>query len=73
MNITMSADAQEDGAWGTILNRLKGFTFEVTRTNEHYFVGRILEADELEVTFELERPTRELTIAIDSISEMEYV
>lgn len=81
MNISMSKDAEGDGAWGTVFNRLRGFTFEVTLKDQS-FVGRIVEADEIEVTFVDEpdsslfadnAPEKERTVFISDIDEMEYV
>lgn len=79
MQITMSADATGDGAWGTVLNKLQGMTFEVTKTNQQFFVGRVVEANEVEVTFEVERlgafgvALFQPTVRIEDIEEMEYL
>lgn len=41
ITLTISEDAAHDGdAWPTIMTRLKGFTFKVTRTNTSY-IGRL--------------------------------
>jgi len=72
VNITMSRDAEGDGAWGTVFNKLQGITFEVTMKDQSFFVGRIHEADEQSVWF-LDEGERQKEVFIEDIEEMEYV
>lgn len=80
MILTMSRDADGDGAWGTVLNRLQGFTFVFTLRDGEEEVGRILEADHDGYTVtvmvnDFDQPRvgeKERVLTIEDIVEMEY-